>query len=106
MPQLTSGRHIALLIEPFRDALASADANLRLFAAIALRTYAATAQALLRETGIAYYETGQGDPPNAPHYYSGLCVADILDGRVDWSPDEVQDFRAFTQEARLTEWMQ
>lgn len=106
MPQLTSGRHVALLIEPFWSALKSADASLRLFAAIALRAYAATAAELLRETGIAYYETDQGTPPHAPSYYSGLCVADVLDGHPDWSPGEVRDFRAYTREARVTEWMQ
>jgi hypothetical protein len=107
MPQLKSGRHVALSASPYLKALASGPDESRYFAVVALRLNAPTPDALVKHLVIGHYLDGTGTPPNAPCYNSGYCVADILEGRSDWSPDEVDEFRNFiTQDPRFKTWLQ
>lgn len=79
---------------------------LRNFAIVALRVHANTPRALRDQLVSGYCIEGQGTPPNAPSYDSGFCVADVLEGRTDWSPDEVEEFRRFLDEPRIGAWLQ
>ena len=106
MPQLRSGRHVALSISPYLDALASGPDESRYFATVALRLNTSTPAALRDHVVIGYFVEGEGTPPNAPSYNSGYCVADILEGRSDWSAEEVTGFRSHLAEPRFEAWLQ
>lgn len=106
MPQLKSGRHVALSASPYLDALSSDKDESRYFAILALRVHANSPQALRDHLVIGYFVEGQGTPPDAPSYNSGYCVADVLEGRSDWSADEVEEFREFLDEPRIGGWLQ
>lgn len=106
MPQLKSGRHVALSASPYLDALSSEKDESRYFAILALRLHANSPQALRDHLVIGYFVEGQGTPPEAPTYNSGYCVADVLEGRTDWRPDEIKEFRQFLDEPRLGAWLQ
>lgn len=106
MPQLKSGRHVALSASHYLDALSSELEESRYFAAVALRVHAATPQKLRDHLVIGYFVEGQGTPPDAPSYNTGYCVADVLEGRTDWSADEVEEFRQFLDEPRFNAWLQ
>ncbi len=106
MPQLKSGRHVALSASPYLDALAKEPDESKYFAMLALRVHANSAQALRDHLVIGYFVEGQGTPPDAPSYNSGYCVADVLEGRSDWSADEVEEFRQFLDEPRIGAWLQ
>jgi hypothetical protein len=68
MPQLKSGRHVALSVSPYLDALASDKDESKYFALVALRLGASTPQALRDHVVIGYFREDQGTPPNAPSY--------------------------------------
>lgn len=106
MPQLKSGRHVALSASPYLDALWSEKDESRYFAIVALRLHANSPEALRNHLVIGYFVEGQGTPPDAPSYNSGYCVADVLEGRSDWSPEEVDEFRQFLDEPRIEAWLQ
>ncbi len=89
MPQLKSGRHVALSISPYLDALTAGSDESKYFAILALRLSANSPQALLYQVVIGYFREGQGTPPDAPSYPSGYCVGDVLEGRSDWSPGRI-----------------
>jgi hypothetical protein len=106
MPQLKSGRHVTLSLSPYLDALTSGPDESKYFAIVALRLNAASPEALRDHLVVGYFVDGEGTPPNAPSYNSGYCVADVLEGRAKWSPDEVEEFRAFlTEEQRFGPWL-
>ncbi len=106
MPQLKSGRHVALSASPYLDALATDNDESRYFAIVALRVHASTPEALRDHLVIGYFVEGEGTPPNAPSYNSGYCVANVLEGRTDWTADEIEEFRQFLDEPRIGAWLQ
>lgn len=106
MPQLKSGRHVAISASPFLDALAAEQDESKYFAIVALRVNASTPEALRDHLVVGYFDEGQGTPPDAPSYNSGYCVADVLRGRTEWSADEIEEFRQFLNEPRIGAWLQ
>ncbi|MDG4596310.1 MAG: hypothetical protein P9F75_11595 [Candidatus Contendobacter sp.] len=106
MPQLKSGRHVALSASPYLDALISGPDESKYFAIVALCLNVPTPDALRDHLVVGYFVEGEGTPPDAQSYNSGYCVADVLEGRSDWSPEEVEEFRAFLTEPRLGPWLQ
>lgn len=48
---------------------------------------------------------GEGEPPDAPSYSSGYCVADVLEGCSDFSADEIEEFREYLTEPRVASWL-
>lgn len=106
MPQLKSGRHVAISASPYLDALLDGNDASRYFAIVALRLNAGSPAALRDHLVVGYFREGQGTPPDAPSYNSGYCVGDILAGHSDWQPDEVEEFRQFLEEPRVTAWLQ
>jgi hypothetical protein len=98
---------VALGVYPYLDALASDSDEQRYFAIVALRLHASTPSALLRHVAIIYFVDGKGEPPNAPACSSGYNVADVLEGRSDWRPVEVEEFRRFIEDdARVRPWLE
>ena len=107
MPQLKSGRHVAFSASPYLDALASEKDESKYFACVALRLHALTPEAMRDHLVIGYFIEGEGTPPNAPIYNAGYCIADVLQGRSDWSTDEVEELRQVVEhEPRFTLWLQ
>ncbi|MGA0588856.1 hypothetical protein ACO2Q2_17305 [Dyella sp. KRB-257] len=107
MPQLKSGRHVALSASPYLEALTTGPDESKYFAIVALRLNITTPEALRDHLVVGYFVEGEGTPPNAPSYNSGYCVADVLEGRSDWSADEVEEFRAFlTSAPHIAVWLQ
>jgi hypothetical protein len=106
MPQLSSGRHVGISINPYLDALSCGRDESRFYAIVALRLNAATPEALRSHVAIVYFVDGAGMPPNAPLYYPGYTVADVLEGRSDLTEQEVTEFRAFLAEPRFEAWLQ
>ena len=107
MPQLKSGRHVAFSTSPYLDALGAEKDEAKYFAIFALRVHASTPQALRDHVVIGYFVEGEGTPPHSPSYNSGYCVADVLEGRTDWSPDDIEDLRQFmTHDLRFGPWLQ
>lgn len=106
MPQLRSGRHVGLCTSPYLDAIRSGPEPSTYFAIVALRIHAPSPAELLHHTLIVYFHEDEGTPPDAPAYRSGYCVGDILDGRSDWSADEVAEFRAWLKNDQSQRWLQ
>lgn len=106
MPQLKSGRHVALSASPYLDALAREPDESKYFAMLALRVHANSPQTLRDHLVVGCFREGEGTPPDAPCYNTGYCVADVLEGRTDWSPDEVEELRGFLAEPRIVTWLQ
>ncbi len=106
MPQLRSGRHVAISASPYLDVLAAEKDESKYFAAVALRLHASSPETLRKHLVIGYFVEGEGTPPQAPSYNSGYCVADVLEGGTDWSADEVEEFRQFLDEPRIVIWLQ
>lgn len=106
MPQLKSGRHVALSATRYLDALSFGSAEVKLFAIVALRIHAPSPQALCDHLLIEYFREGEGTPPDAPSFDSGYCVADVLEGRAGWRPDEVDELRRILDEPRFRGWLQ
>jgi hypothetical protein len=107
MPQLKSGRDVGLSISPYLDALTYGPDESKYFAIVALGLNTATPEALLNHVIVGHFVEGEGTPPNDHYYNSGYCVADVLEGRSDWSAEEVAEFRTFlTGEPRVGPWLQ
>lgn len=105
MPQLKSGRHVGLSILPYLDVLRTGSPAQQYFAVLALRLNVPDPEALIAHAVVAYFAEGQGEPPNAPAYNSGLCVEDVLEGHAGWPEDDVEEFRRFVQdESRQGPW--
>lgn len=107
MPQLRSGRHVAFSASAYLDALASESDESKHFACVALRLHATTPEALRDHLVVCYFIEGEGTPPDAPAYNTGYCIADVLQGRSDWSADDVGELRHFVEhEPRFPPWLQ
>lgn len=107
MPQLKSGRHVTLSVSPYLNALTSGPDESKYFAVVALRLNVSTLGALRDHLVVGYFVEGEGVPPNAHSYNSGYCVADILEGRSNWSSDEVDEFRVFLiEDLNFGPWLQ
>ena len=107
MPQLKTGRHVAFSVNPYLDALSDGSDDSRYFAISTLVMHASTPDALRDHVLICCFIEGEGTPPDAPVYFTGYCIGDVLEGRTDWNPDEVDELRSFVMhEPRFTQWLQ
>lgn len=107
MPQLKTGRHVAFSVTPYLDALSDDSDEVRYFAIIALAIHASSLDELRDHVLICCFVEGEGTPPDAPVHYTGYCIGDVLEGRTDWNPDEVDELRSFVMhEPRFTQWLQ
>ena len=93
MPKLSSGRHVAIvpiaLVDLFRYAEHETFYRRVLFFRLRVRKPAD----LLRSIPVVRFDETRGEPPNAPACRTGFNVADVLDGKTDWSAQEVDEFR-------------
>lgn len=105
MPQLKSGRHVALSISPYIKAVSTGRYESRFFAIVALRCNVPTPDALRDHVFIGHF--GDNNTPTAQSacFSTGLCVDDVLRGWSDWTTEEVEEFRLFLDEPRVQRWL-
>lgn len=106
MPQLASGRHVGLNLEPLLDGLRFGE-DYRVFGNIYIyRRQVHQPADLLPLATVLYYREGEGNPPDAPAYSSGFTVQKVLDGEAGWSEAEIAEFRTFLEgDARVKAWL-
>lgn len=106
MPQLESGRHVAVGEPGLIEAVTQADETGALKAALIARTSILRAWDLLEVLPVIYFDETQGTPPDCPRYPSGFLVYEILEGRPNWSDGEVAEFRTWIESnAGLNRWL-
>jgi hypothetical protein len=106
VPQLESGRHVALGEPGLVEAVSQEYENGALKAALIARTSIRKDWDLVEVLPVVYFDESQGAPPDCPQYPSGYLVFEIFEGVSDWSEDEVSDFRAWLEnDAGLQEWV-
>ncbi len=92
MPQLKSGRHVALSASPLLDKI-KCGSDVSVSAAImAFRLSVSSPQQLRDFLTVGYFQESEGNPPNAPSYSSGFLVKDVLEGKAGWSEEEIREF--------------
>lgn len=106
MPQLASGRHVALDEPGIIEAVGQEYANGALKAALIARTSIRKDWDLVEVLPVFYFDESKGTPPDCPQYPSDYLVFEILEGKSDWSEDEVSEFRAWIEnDAGLRKWI-
>lgn len=106
MPQLESGRHVAVGEPGLIEAVRQADETGALNAVMLTRTSIRKTQDLAELLPVVYFDEREGTPPDCPKYASGLLVHEVLEGKSDWSDDEVTEFRAWIKNhTGLQQWL-
>lgn len=108
MPQLSSGRHVAVSADLLIAACQNGSDEQRSVFIMAYRLNVPTPEALEPRLAVCHFDLTQGTPPNAPCHPSGYVVADVLEGRRDdWTPEEVEEFRTWLRtNPRQKVWLQ
>lgn len=97
MPQLPSGRHVALTAAPFIQRLQVGDAFEIYAVIVAYRLEVRCPTDLLNFLAVVYFVDG-GVPPDAPAFASGFTVGMVLRGESDWASDDVESFERWLVE--------
>ncbi len=108
MPQLKSGRHIAISASPFLDAITTGTDESKSYAIMTMRLNVWSPAELLNHLVIGYFKDGEGDPadPATVCHHSGLNVGKVLAGEADWTQDEVEEFRIWLKtNPKIDEWL-
>ncbi len=106
MPQLESGRHVAVGEPGLIEAVSQADETAALNAVMLTRTSIQNTRDLVELLPVVYFDERKGTPPDCPKYPSGLLVHDVLEGRSDWSEEEVTEFRSWIENhTGLQQWL-
>lgn len=106
MPQLESGRHVAVGEPGLIEAVRQADETGALNAVMLTRTSIHDTRDLVGLLPVVYFDESRGTPPDCPKYPSGLLVHEVLEGQSDWSDDEVAEFRSWIENhAGLHGWL-
>jgi hypothetical protein len=106
MPQLASGRHVALGEPGLIEAVNQDDEKGAVRAALIARTSIQKAWHLAEVLPVIYFDESQGTPPDCPRYPSGWLVYEVLEGRSDWTEEEVAEFRAWMEyDPGLQQWL-
>lgn len=106
MPQLKSGRHVALSASPLLDKIKFGSDTGVSHAIMVYRLEVTSPQKLRDFLTIGYFREGEGGPPNAPSYDSGFLVKDVLAGKAGWSADEIGEFEQwFNTSPQIQSWL-
>lgn len=92
MPQLKSGRHVALSASPLLDKIRYGSDTSVSAVIMAFRLSVSSPQQMRDFLTVGYFRVGEGNPPNAASYDSGFLVKDILEGEADWTEEEIREF--------------
>lgn len=106
MPQLKSGRHVALGEPGLIEAVSQDDETKALSAVLITRTSIQEPWDLAEVLPVVYFDETRGTPPDCPRYPSGFLVYEVLEGKSDWREDEVSEFRTWIEnDAGLQQWL-
>lgn len=106
MPQLSSGRHVAVATVNFVDRVKFGTDVQVLGFIFAYRLEVAKPADLCRYLPVLYYAEGDGTPPNAPTYDSGHTVGTVLEGKALWAEEEILSFSQWLQrDPKLNAWL-
>jgi hypothetical protein len=106
MPQLNSGRHVALGEPGLIEAVGQDNKNGAFAAAVIARTSIRKDRDLIEVLPVIHFDQSKGTPPDSPQYPSDYLVFEVLEGKSDWSENEVSEFRAWIEnDAGLREWI-
>jgi hypothetical protein len=107
MPQLKSGRHVALSASPLLDRLSFGSDTSVSAIIVAYRLNVNSPRDLLNFVTVGYFREGEGTPPNAPSYSSGFSVSEVLAGKAGWSQDEIDEFNDWlNSNEKLNVWLE
>lgn len=100
MPKLTSGRCVGVEVTPLaKHASEGADEHIYAFI-VDYRLKIQQPSDLRNLLAVLYYKDSLDEPPKAPSYRSGHLVQDVLAGRADWSPSEIEEFKTWLETDR------
>lgn len=106
MPQLQSGRHVAVSEPGLIEAISQGDETVALGVIMGSRLSIRNTRDLVELLPVVYFEDSAGTPPNCPKYPSGLRVHEVLNGHSDWSDEEVEEFRSWIENNEgLHQWL-
>jgi len=98
MPKLSStGRHVALGLRSVAS-LATDGTDEQIYAFIvSYRLNVSVPSDLVQYLPVMYFEADRGISPDCPGIDSGYLVRDVLSGAAGWSPEEMDEFRAWLE---------
>jgi len=102
MPQLPSGRHVALISDIIFAAVRKGDFG----TSMALTMHVRTPEEMASLIGISYYTPIEGEPGPGTAYLSGLMLADIGSEKCDWPDEDVDFFRQWLASDVVQQWLQ
>lgn len=106
MPQLKSGRHIAVSASPIEDIIQHGTDEQKSLAIMSYRLNITSPANLIDLLSVAYFRNGEVSPPGES-YNSGFLVRDVFDGKAGWTDDEVMEFKAWLHtDERAAAWLQ
>ncbi len=106
MPQLQSGRHVAVSEPGLIEAITQGDENIALGVIMGSRLSIRNTRDLAELLPVVYFDDSAGTPPDCPRYPSGLQVHEVLNGQSDWSDEEVEEFRSWIETNEgLHQWL-
>lgn len=106
MPQLQSGRHVAVGEPGLVEAITQGDEDSALATIMHSRASIRDTRDLVDLLPVVYFNESEGTPPDCPRYPSGLLVHEVLEGQSDWSDEEVAEFRSWIENhAGLHRWL-
>jgi hypothetical protein len=91
MPKLKSGRHIAVESPDLAEKLKSGTSDEIYSLVVLYRLNVRTPEDIIPLLSVVYFKE-QGDPPRSP-FRSGFLIQDVLEGKSEWAPEEISEFR-------------
>lgn len=106
MPQLKSGRHVALGEPGLIEAVSQDNETKALGAVLITRISIQEPWNLAEVLPVVYFDESRGAPPDCPRYPSGFLVYEVLEGKSDWDDAEVAELRDWVEnDAGLQQWI-
>jgi hypothetical protein len=100
VPQLPSGLHVAISIDPIIEIIRAGDLSTHLSMIMGV----GSADEMAPITSIVYYRGEQAGFPSDP-YLPGMTVSDVMEGRSGWAADDVQAFQDWQQSPKVQTWL-
>ena len=104
--QLLTGRRVAISIHPYIRAVTKGPDTSMYFAVTTIRLHAADPGKLCGYLAVGYLDELESTGAEPIWRDSGYGVADILEGRTDWTSPEVEEFRNLIDSGRFQSWLQ
>ena len=101
MPQLPSGRLVALTIDPALEKVKEGDAIFRTFFKVLVKS----ADDMDQAVSIVYHRPKEGAPYPGEPYPSGITLAAIGTERCDWSNEDIESFRQWLATDNTQQWL-